>query len=298
MAIVKRKPRGRRTRVRRVVIVVPSLFTLANLFFGIWSIILALQGSFLLASWWIMIAAVLDVMDGLFARMSKTDTRFGAQLDSLVDLVSFGVAPAVLVYLVLFSSQGQFAWVFSYAFVVCVALRLARHNVQTEEPRTAGFVGLPSPAAGMTLATYYPFTTTDFYQSSLVQLPWPQLMVFLTLTLSVAMVSQIRYARLPRIGVRSIRGILGLGVNLTILAFGVGIFPRDVFFFPLGIAYVTYGIARTAVIGFLERGDEGDDGEDGEDEEDEGSAKPDATTGTAGPTLVRRDERGRRTKER
>ena len=84
-------------------------------------------------------------------------------------------------------------------------------------------------------------------------------------------------------------------MNLTILAFGVGIFPRDVFFFPLGIAYVTYGIARTAVIGFLERGVDGEDGEDGEDEE---SAKPDAATGNAGPTLVRRDERGRRTKER
>jgi CDP-diacylglycerol--serine O-phosphatidyltransferase len=240
--------------VRRVVVVVPSLFTLANLFFGIWSMVLAWQGQFYRASWFIVIAGVLDMLDGAMARVSRTGTRFGAELDSLVDVVSFGVAPAMLTYLWFFSNQGQYAWVFGYAFIVGVALRLARYNVQATAEHKATFSGLPSPAAGMTLATYYPFTRTSFYQSELAGLPWSQIMVFLTIALSLAMVSNIRYARVPRIGFRSRRGLLGLAVNLTILGFGI--WERDIFFFPLGITYLTYGLVRAAVEGFLERGDE------------------------------------------
>lgn len=241
-------------RVRRVVIVLPSLFTLANLFFGIWSIVLASQGAFYRASWFIVIAGVLDTLDGLSARMGRLGTRFGAELDSLVDVISFGVAPAALIHFLLLAQLGQFAWVFSYAFVVCVALRLARYNVQASGEHKTTFTGMPSPAAGMTLATYYPFTQTSLYQERLAGLPWSQLVIFLMIALSLVMVSGVRYARLPRIGLRTLRGLGGLAVNLTILGFGI--WERDVFFFPLGIAYLTYGLARAAVVGFLERTDE------------------------------------------
>lgn len=257
---MKRSSR-RRGRVGRVIIVVPSLFTLANLFFGIWSIVLASQGSFYLASWWIVVAGVLDMLDGLSARMSKTDTQFGAQLDSLVDIVSFGVAPAVLIYFLEFSAMGPYAWVFSYAFVVCVALRLARYHAQPHAPGSA-FTGLPCTAAGMTLATYYPFTRTEFFTTQFGDLPWPQILIFLTIALSLAMVSQVRYARLPGIGLRSIKGLLGLAINLSVLGFGI--FSRDIFFFPLGIAYATYGFGRAAVIGFLLRGEDEEDEQDAE----------------------------------
>ena len=249
--------RGRRRRgVRRVVIVVPSIFTLANLFFGIWVIVLASRGDFYQASWFVVIAGVLDMLDGRVARLSHTGSRFGAELDSLVDIVSFGVAPAALTHFLVFQSQGQFAWVFSYAFVVCVALRLARFNVQDDRHDGAGgFVGLPSPAAGMTLATYYPFTRTEFFQTQLADWPWSQIIIFLTIALSLAMVSTIRYARLPRIGFRSARGLLGLTVNLTILGFAI--WSRDIFFFPLGIAYLSYGLLRAAILCFVERAENG-----------------------------------------
>ncbi|NIM50311.1 MAG: CDP-diacylglycerol--serine O-phosphatidyltransferase [Gemmatimonadales bacterium] len=250
---MRRKTRHRR-RMRRAIIVVPSIFTLANLFFGIWSIVLASQREFYLASWWIVIAGVLDMMDGLLARVSKTGSRFGAELDSLVDIVSFGIAPAVLLYFLHFSAQGQFAWIFLYGFMVCVALRLARYNVQAGDAPHASFTGMPSPAAGMTLATYYPFTRTEFYQSQLASLPWNQILIFLIIALSLAMVSNIQYARLPRIGIRTWHGRLGLAVNLTIIGFAI--WGRDIFFFPLGIAYTSYGIVRAAVTGFLERGEE------------------------------------------
>lgn len=269
------KTRRRRPSVRRVVIVVPSLFTLANLFFGIWSIVLAAQGAWYRASWYIVIAGVLDMLDGRVARMSKTGTRFGAELDSLVDIVSFGVAPAVLLYYVVLASQGGFAWVFSYGFVVCVALRLARYNLggADHEP-AAEFIGLPSPAAGMTLATYYPFTRTEFYQAQLADLPWSQIIIFLTLALGLAMVSTVRYARLPRVGVGSLKGLAGLAVNLTVLGFGI--WSRDIFFFPLGLTYLTYGMGRQALVGFLERGDEDEDGEEDESsvDRDDRSVRP------------------------
>lgn len=247
-----RAPQG--PRVRRVVVVAPSLFTLANLFFGIWSMVLAWHQDFYRASWFIVIAGVLDMLDGVTARMGRAGSRFGAELDSLVDLVSFGVAPATLVYLWFFSQMGQFAWVFSYGFVVCMALRLARYNVQSTGEHKSSFTGLPSPAAGMTLATYYPFTRTGFYQAELAALPWSQIMVFLIIALSLAMVSNVRYARLPRIGVRSVRGVLGLAVHLTILGFGI--WARDIFFFPLGLAYLSYGLVRAAVLGLIERGED------------------------------------------
>lgn len=263
--VVTRGPR-RRPNVRRVVVVVPSMFTLANLLFGIWSLVLAARGEFYRASWFIVIAGVMDMLDGRVARMSKTGSRFGAELDSLVDIVSFGVAPAVLIYHLVFASQGGFTWLFSYGFVVCVALRLARYNISDSGHDPGGaFHGLPSPAAGMTLATYYPFTQTEVFQSQLAALPWSQIVIFLTMGLSLAMVSSVRYARLPRIGVRTARGLVGLAVMLTIVAFGI--WSRDIFFFPLGIAYLTYGLGRAAVTGFLERGDDAGDGgtDDGEE---------------------------------
>lgn len=271
---MRRFPR-RRPNVRRVVVVVPSMFTLANLFFGIWSLVLSGRGEFYRASWYIVIAGVLDMLDGRVARMSNTGSRFGAELDSLVDVVSFGVAPAVLIYHLVLAEAGGFAWLFSYGFVMCVALRLARYNVgDVGHGPSDAFQGLPSPAAGMTLATYFPFTQTEFYQVQLASLPWSQLMIFLTMALSLAMVSTIRYAKLPRIGIRSIRGLGGLAIILTVLGFGI--FSRDIFFFPLGLAYLSYGMVRAAVVGFLERGD----GDEPHGEPDDDLTDPEAPTTT------------------
>ncbi len=260
-----RLQRGRGPSVRRVVVVVPSLFTLANLFFGIWAIVLSSTGDFYRASWYIVIAGVLDMLDGRIARMSNAGSQFGAELDSLVDIVSFGVAPAVLLYHLVFAPLGGFSWMFSFGFVAGVALRLARYNVADEgHDPVGGFQGIPSPAAGMTLATYYPFTQTDFYQTQLATLPWSQIIIYLTIAMSLAMVSTIRYARVPRIGVRSIKGLAGLAVNGTIVAFAV--WSRDIFFFPLGLAYLSYGMTRAAVIGLLERGELGEDVDDTDEE--------------------------------
>jgi CDP-diacylglycerol---serine O-phosphatidyltransferase len=242
-----------RPSIRHVVVVMPSAFTLGNLFFGFWSIVSAFNGNFRWAGWFIVFAGILDMLDGRVARLSGTGTRFGAELDSLVDLISFGVAPALLMYFLDFSNAGRFAWILCYIYVVAVALRLARFNVLSAgKPSTGWFTGMPSPSAGMTLAVYYPFSQTNWYRASLAYLDLQhEGLVVLMLLLAVLMVSNVKYPKFPPIGVRSARGILGLVVHLLILV--GGILAPEYFLFPLGLLYMTFGLARATVLGLMER---------------------------------------------
>jgi CDP-diacylglycerol--serine O-phosphatidyltransferase len=234
--------------LRRVVIVVPSLFTLFNLFFGIWAMVLATRGDFYRASWFIVFAGILDTLDGRVARISGTGTRFGAELDSLVDIVSFGVAPAFLMYQVEFAGGGGATWIFCYFYVMAAAIRLARFNVTQAGRAKTYFIGLPSPAAGMTLATYYPFTQTELY-ASLHGLPWHLVLTFLMIGLTILMVSNVHYPTLPRAGFRTLGGLLGLALIVVILVFGI--WQHDVFLFPLGLVYMLYGVGRAILLGFF-----------------------------------------------
>jgi len=245
--------------MRRVVIVVPSLFTLFNLFFGVWSMVLASRGEFDRAGWYIFFAGILDALDGRVARLSKTGTRFGAELDSLVDIVSFGVAPAFLMYQLEFASAGQAEWIFCYFYVMAAAIRLARFNITQAGRSKRYFIGLPSPAAGMTLATFYPFTTTDLWRHLAPYFPRHHLMQFVMILLTILMVSNVRYATLPRAGWRSVTGLLGLATVLFILVFGI--LEHDAFFFPLGITYMVYGVARATVLGFFLEASEDEEAE-------------------------------------
>jgi CDP-diacylglycerol--serine O-phosphatidyltransferase len=236
--------------MQRVVIVLPSLFTLFNLFFGFWAIVLAGRGELYRAGWFIVFAGILDLLDGRVARLSGSGTRFGAELDSLVDIVSFGVAPAFLIYNVSFAGMGPMAWVICYFYVMAAALRLARFNITQAGRPKSYFTGMPSPAAGMTLATYFPFTQTELYQDHLAGLPWQLILTFLVIILAILMVSNVRYAHLPRAGIRTIEGLLGLFIILSMIV--LAIWRHDVFFFPLGITYMTYGVVRALILGMIE----------------------------------------------
>lgn len=243
----------RRPSMRQVVVVMPSAFTLGNLFFGFWAIVSAFNGNFRWAGWFIVFAGILDMLDGRVARLSGTGTRFGAELDSLVDVISFGVAPALLMYFLDFSNAGRFAWILCYIYVVAVALRLARFNVLSAgKPSTGWFTGMPSPAAGMTLAVYYPFSQTNWYRASLAYLDLQhEGLVVLMLLLAVLMVSNVKYPKFPPIGIRSARGIFGLVVHLVILL--GGLLAPEYFLFPLGLFYMTFGLARATILGLMER---------------------------------------------
>ncbi|HVD32951.1 MAG TPA: CDP-diacylglycerol--serine O-phosphatidyltransferase [Gemmatimonadales bacterium] len=243
----------RRPSIRQVVVVMPSAFTLGNLFFGFWAIVSAFNGNFRWAGWFIVFAGILDMLDGRVARLSGTGTRFGAELDSLVDVISFGVAPALLMYFLDFSNAGRFGWILCYIYVVAVALRLARFNVLSAgKPSSGWFTGMPSPAAGMTLAAYYPFSQTNWYRASLAYLDLQhEGLVVLMLLLAVLMVSNVKYPKFPPIGLRSARGIFGLVVHLVILL--GGLLAPEYFLFPLGLFYMTFGLARATILGLMER---------------------------------------------
>lgn len=240
---------GQRSRMRRVVVVVPSAFTLGNLFFGFWAIVSAANGNFTWAGWFIVFAGVLDMLDGRIARLSNTGSRFGAELDSLVDLTSFGVAPALLMYFMEFGTAGRFAWLVCYFYVVAAALRLARFNVfagQDDHGPSRSFTGLPSPAAGMTLATWYPFSQTEWYRATLPYLDWQhQGLVILMLLVAVLMVSNVRYPKWPAAGLGSASRVAGLITYLLILA--GGILVPEYFLFPLGLGYTVYGVLRAVM---------------------------------------------------
>ncbi len=245
-------------RIRKVVVVVPSAFTLGNLFFGFWAIVSAINGNFLWAGWCIVFAAILDTLDGRVARFSNAGSRFGAELDSLVDLTSFGVAPAILVYLQEFAAGGRFAWLICWIYVTAAAIRLARFNVmagQGSKP-SGWFTGLPSPAAGVTLSVHYAFSQTDWYPRSVSVVDLQsQGLAILTLLLAVLMVSNVRYPKWPAAGFGSPTRLLGLALYLLILA--GGLLVPEYFLFLLGLTYTGYGLLRAVLLSFSEPRDDG-----------------------------------------
>jgi CDP-diacylglycerol--serine O-phosphatidyltransferase len=237
-------------RLQRGVIIVPNALTIANLFFGIWAIVSAANGEFNRAAWLIVFAGISDTLDGRIARATRTGSRFGEELDSLVDAISFGVAPALIVYH-LFLTDGQYGWVASFFYVSACVIRLARFNVEQAGHAKVAYHGLPSPSAGMTLATFYPFSQTQFFRTYLSDLNWPTMMITLMVVLGFLMMSHVLYPVVPRVGLRTLRGILHGVFLLTMIALAVTI--PALYFFPALLGYVVYGVIKGTLLGFLER---------------------------------------------
>ncbi|MDP1757444.1 MAG: CDP-diacylglycerol--serine O-phosphatidyltransferase, partial [Pseudohongiella sp.] len=132
---------------RKGIYLLPNVLTIGALFAGFYAIIAGMDGNFNAAGWAILIAAVMDGLDGRVARLTNTQSAFGAQFDSLADMVSFGVAPALIVFSWALSSLGNAGWAASFIYMSCAALRLARFNVQLGTVDKRFFVGLQSPVA-------------------------------------------------------------------------------------------------------------------------------------------------------
>ena len=154
--------------MRRAVVLLPNGFTLFNLFCGIYAIVLAIRGDFASAPTFIVLGGVADALDGRVARATGTGSRFGEELDSLVDAISFGLAPALIMYFAVLPNDGNWDWLLVFIFTSCAVMRLARFNVEQAGRTKTHFHGLPSPAAGMTLATYYWFSQTPLYNQTVI----------------------------------------------------------------------------------------------------------------------------------
>jgi len=257
--------RGQR-RVRRAVVVLPNGFTLINLFFGIFAIVAASRGEFSTAGLYIVFGGIADALDGRVARATGSGSRFGSELDSLVDAISFGLAPALIMYFAVLNREG-WDWIFVFLYVACAVIRLARFNVEQAGRAKKYFHGLPSPAAGLTLATYYWFSQTDLYTQTMIgELPWDMVLRYLMLMLAFLMISNVSYPAVPAVGYRKPSEIIGsLVVASTFL--GVLFLPKE-FFFPAAILYVLYGLVKTVVYGLIDRRPSGDDPVISDDDED------------------------------
>ncbi len=280
--------------LQRGIIILPSAFTLGNLFFGVFAIVAATRGEFGWAAWYIVFAGVLDMLDGRVARFTRTGSAFGSELDSLVDVVSFGVAPGLIMYQLYFA-EGVWSWTVCFVYIAAVVVRLARFNVEQAGRAKSHFIGLPSPTAGLILATYYPFSRTPFFEQYLAHLPWPQVMGIGMVFLGVLMLSHITYPVVPRIGFRTARGLFTTAVMAACL-FAVLTAPSS-FFFPLLVIYTTAGLIRSVGLGLLERLPERDPLLDEEDKDEADVELRTLDYGEVAPTRPRRDSPHERSEE-
>lgn len=228
---------SRRDRMRKGIYVLPNLFTTANLFCGFYSAIASMKGMYEIAAITIMIAVALDTMDGRIARITHTTSKFGGEYDSLCDLVSFGVAPAILVYNWSLMSFGKWGWLAAFLFVVSGALRLARFNVQVSVIDSRVFNGLPIPGGASVVATgvllfYYLGGEGRF----------PNLSVIIVMTaLALFMVSSIKYYSFKDLNYLSRKPFMSFVMIVLILVIVVA--EPQIMLFTLAFGYSLSGPA-------------------------------------------------------
>lgn len=195
------------------ILILPSMFTTGNLFCGFYAILRAFNHDFEHASYAILLAGIFDVLDGRVARITKSTSKFGVEYDSIADVISFGVAPAIVAYVWALQPYGRVGFAAAFFFAACGALRLARFNTISEELPKSYFLGLPIPAAANTVAA------TVLAQPDLgLTTPGPVLLV-MTFALGVLMVSSIRYRSFKDFDLRHKRQFPLLVLMVALLAF-------------------------------------------------------------------------------
>jgi CDP-diacylglycerol--serine O-phosphatidyltransferase len=235
-------------KVHKGVFLLPNALTTGAMFAGFYSIIAGISGHFIAAAVAVVIAGVLDGLDGRVARLTNTQSDFGVQYDSLSDLISFGLAPALLAFNWSLSSlreisplAGKLGWLAAFLFAACAALRLARFNTQVEKSDKSYFQGLASPAAAGTLVATIWFFADQGIEGATVR--W--LMLFETVLLGLLMFSRVRYFSFKSwpMGDRIPVGFLFLLVLVFVL---LAIDPPTVLM-TLGVVYVVSGLVITVM---------------------------------------------------
>jgi CDP-diacylglycerol--serine O-phosphatidyltransferase len=243
-------------RFRRGVYLLPSLFTLASMFCGYACIVYAMRGEFVTAAPFIGLAIVIDMLDGRIARMTGTTSAFGIEFDSLADVISFGVAPAILAFAWGLQPLGRLGWAAGFVFVAAAAVRLARFNIQTGTHHDKRyFVGMPSPAAaGVPAATVYAYPWG--FQTYAEALP----VLAMVIVPALLMVSTIRFRSFKNIDFRARRSyavLVLVAVGLALLAAHPELVLVVLAYGYLGSAFVEMGWHRARRrTGHEERADE------------------------------------------
>ena len=243
--------------MKKGIYLLPNLLTLTSMFLGFYSIVASLNADYGRAAWAIMAASIFDVLDGWVARLTHTTTRFGIQIDSLSDVISFGVAPGVLVYTWTLQSFGKIGWLGAFFLVACAALRLARFNGQMGAEEKKHFTGLPTPAAALMIATTV--LAYDDMVSILESVGLSRLadlftmdywVLALTFLLAGLMVSKVTYHSMKEANLTERRPF---GLLVFVVAFlAVVAYHPSLVLFLVSIAYVAVGIGE-ALLGLVKR---------------------------------------------
>jgi len=225
-----------KTPRKRGIYLLPSVLTTFGMFAGFYSIISSINGEFTIAAISIMIAMMWDTLDGRVARLTNTQSAFGAEYDSLADLVSFGLAPALLVYEWSLYELGRFGWLAAFVYLACAALRLARFNTQVGIADKRFFQGLPSPAAAGVIASmiWLKIWTFASFDSEVISLGY-YLGAGITILCGLLMVSNVRYYSFKELDSKkaSFRFLLLIVLSLIILMYKPNIILFTGFFLYL-----------------------------------------------------------------
>ncbi|MFQ5449090.1 MAG: CDP-diacylglycerol--serine O-phosphatidyltransferase [Nitrospinaceae bacterium] len=219
--------------------ILPSLFTTGNVFCGFYAFIAVLNEMYYVGAWAIVVAMIFDVLDGRIARLTKTTSAFGVQYDSLADIISFGMAPAFLVYAWVLKPYGRLGWMAAFLFLLCGALRLARFNVTKPDVRGDHFIGLPIPAAAAILASIV-IAFEDLFATKINAV----IMVVAVCLLAFLMVSNIKYPALKKLQFRK-RVAFSRFLFVILFIYVLATIPRVALFF------LSFSYALVGPIGYL-----------------------------------------------
>ena len=228
--------------MKKGIYILPNLFTLGNMLCGFYSIISTIEGRFHHAAIAIFIAALADGLDGKVARLTGTCSRFGVEFDSLADLLSFGIAPALLIYIWALVPYQRIGWLAAFLFVICGALRLARFNVQVYSSENKYFTGLPIPAAAATIASFVLLHQFLFKEEG----NKPIIIAALAYILAFLMVSNIKYRSFKHWKLRERKPFYFL-VLIALLLLVILAQPQ-IMVFILSCGYVLSGIGEKLFI--------------------------------------------------
>ena len=232
---MKRKERFGKYKLRRGIYILPNIFTSLNIFCGFYAIISSIDGKFVAAAILIIIAAVFDSLDGKIARATNTTSKFGIEYDSLSDLVSFGLAPGIMMYLWALKPLGRIGWLAAFLFMVCGALRLARFNTRAGTISSDYFAGLPIPAGACMNATIVLFC----HRLGIAGNANPVLILVILYILAFLMVSTIKYASFKKAELFRKMNFNVLVASILILIFIAA--QPSITLFLLGLVYLASG---------------------------------------------------------
>ena len=224
----------------RKIYLVPNLVTTANMFCGFFSIVASIENDFLIAAWAILVAAIFDMLDGRIARLAKATSQFGVEYDSLSDLVSFGLAPALLMYQWALEPYGRLGLLASFFYVCCGALRLARFNIHTGKVAKSYFEGVASPIAAGSVSTFVIFQSALIWPNDLTWVSRETWVLTQALGLGSLMVSTIPFPSFKDLNWRS-RSSFGYLMVAVLCMILIAVRP-EVTLFLLNTAYLVVSL--------------------------------------------------------